>query len=183
MGIKTVITSDWNGDTITDPIEPVTITITKAGETAKDARSFEVYMTDNDVEALVANLEDDDEHLYQDKASASTATAASGARKTSSSSDLERFKDTLRKNLDLGKQLNASREQDWFKTKWTNTPEAKPVLADVIEKASDADLKRIAQISPEDREKLMTILRGGKGTVNASILKIARELMNEDVPS
>ncbi|ANQ74121.1 hypothetical protein AOT96_27285 [Rhodococcus sp. 008] len=162
----------------------MTITITKAGETAKDARSFEVYMTDDDVKALVANLEDDDEHLYQDKASRSTATAASVARKSSGSGELDQFKDSLRKHLDVAKQLNASREQDWFKTKWTNTSEAKPVLAEIIGHASDADLKRIAQVStPEDREKLITILNGSKSTVNASILKIARELMNEEVPS
>ncbi|XGU20439.1 hypothetical protein ACETU7_06540 [Rhodococcus sp. 3Y1] len=63
MGIKTIVTSDWNGEVITDPIEPVTITIERAGQEAKQVEN--VYLTEDDVAALIDNLKSDGQ-LYHE---------------------------------------------------------------------------------------------------------------------
>lgn len=187
MGIRQIITSDWNGKVITGPIEPVMITIKRPGQAPEDVEPIAVYMTDEDVDALVANLENDDEYLNRNKPSGSTASAATpGTRKTSSNSELEQFKKSLEKHL-FPKNVQAARsnEQKWRKSKWAEVAEAKPELETAIKGASIAELKRIApQVSTEaDREKLITILESNPSTVNALLLRIVRELMNEDVPS
>lgn len=187
MGRKTVINSDWNGKQITDPaIEPATITITKAGETAKDARSFEVYMTDDDVEALVANLEDDDSYLHHERLATSSSpkfSAVNTGRKMASDPRFEGFKQELEREL-IQTSEDKAHEDAWFNTQWTSVKDSKGAIRKLIEEASDEQLTNIsASLGDGSKQYLLTILNRANRGPNPAITKIARHLMNEPLPS
>ena len=184
MGIRQIITSDYDGKPLGDNTQPTVITIKTPGQTDKDAESFEVYLSDDDIDQLLDSLRSPEKQIIAK--SLPKTTVPSGTRKTSSNSELEQFKKSLEKHL-FPKNVQAARsnEQKWRKSKWAEVAEAKPELETAIKEASIADLKQIApQVSTdEDREKLITILESNPSTVNGLVLRIARELMNEDVPS
>jgi hypothetical protein len=181
MGIRQIITSDYDGREIDDDTQPTVITIKTPGQTAKDAETFDVYLSSEDIEQFIDSLRDPKKQIVP--ASLPKASAPSGARKSSASSELDQFKNVLFKNLNLSSQAAKSQEQQWFKKHWTNASEAKPELVELIEQASDEDLKRVAQLKPGDKDDLVAVLNSGKSTINSGVLKVARLLKDEELPS
>jgi hypothetical protein len=181
MGIRQIITSDYDGKPLGDNTQPTVITIKTPGQTAKDAESFEVYLSDDDIDQLLDSLRSPEKQIIPK--SLPKATAPAGTRKTSGNSELDQFKSVLFKNLNLTSQAAKSQEQQWFKKRWTNASEAKPELVELIVQASDEDLKRVAQLKPGDKDDLVAVLNSGKSTINSGVLKVARLLKDEEVPS
>lgn len=181
MGIRQIITSDYDGREIAGSTEPTVITVKTPGQAAKDAESFEVYLSDDDIEKLLDSLRSPEKHIIP--SSMPKTTAPSGTRKTSGNSELDQFKSVLFKNLNLSSQAAKSQEQQWFRKHWTNASEAKPELVELIVQASDEDLKRVAQLKPGDKDDLVAVLNSGKSTINSGVLKVARLLKDEELPS
>jgi uncharacterized protein YtpQ (UPF0354 family) len=149
MGIKTIVTSDWNGEVITDPIEPVTITIERAGQEAKQVEN--VYLTEDDVVALIDNLKSDGQ-LYHEVRN----TANSGNIKKTKPSETSETKlfEALGIDDEVKQELHMWAERQGYAKKANITPKL-----DEIEKLVDA---------------------GKFTTVDKSQFKLVRELHGHD---
>lgn len=177
MGIQQIITSDYDGARINDPnTKPTKLTIQRPGQTAKEAETFELYLSESDLEQFIDSLSDPAKTIIPPSRPSVAPPASrgrSGGAAKQQGSEMDEYKSALLDELDLNDPADKKREQAWLESKgWEGNSVAKAKLTPTIKDTGRPDV-----------DKLLEVLTQSRAVINPAVLKIARLHLGEELPA